>query len=129
MVRYVWWGNTHVRSPAQAGIAVTANSTVVDGRMSVAMQVVQTEKSNGYLFAKSSASGGLRHWSLYSKPGRVQFYYLTRARSRHLTLNFDVDLTDARPVAGLGGLFTLCSAHARADSSPHFRPKVTAARH
>jgi hypothetical protein len=50
----------------QSGVAVTASSTLdANGKMSVAMHFVQTEKSKGYLYAKSSASGWLRYWGLH----------------------------------------------------------------
>ena len=47
-------------------------------------------------FQKSNGSGGLRYYSLYSKPGLVYFYYALNGASKHQFLKFNIDLSDDR---------------------------------
>ena len=78
------------------GLTVLSNSTAAAGKMSVTMQLLQVKDSRGYLFAKSSASGLVRSWALYSKPSRVTLYYVVDDESKHRSIHFNVDLSDQR---------------------------------
>ena len=78
-----------------AGIEITKLDTAAS-KMSVAMKVIQQFDESGYLFAKSSISGGLRYYALYSRPGSLQFFYTTKGRSKHSKLTFRVDIADGQ---------------------------------
>ena len=79
----------------EAGIEITKHDTAA-GKMSVAMKVIQQFDESGYLFAKSTLSGGLRYYALYSKPGAINFYYATKGKSKHSMLKFKVDIADGQ---------------------------------
>jgi hypothetical protein len=90
-------GFVYTGKGSKGGLLVTANSTVgFHGQMTVAMHMIQIEGSSGYLFSKSSASGAVRSWSVYSKPEKVILYYLLDGAANHKSIVFDVDLTDER---------------------------------
>ena len=78
-----------------AGIEITKLDAAAR-KMSVAMKVIQQFDESGYLFAKSSISGGLRYYALYSRPGSLQFFYTTFGRSKHSKLTFRVDIANGK---------------------------------
>lgn len=60
----------------------SATSFRVSGNVTVYFTVRQQSGSSGYVFSKSNPAGDIRYLSLYSRPGAIWLYYMTRG-TRH----------------------------------------------
>ena len=94
LLRVVKGASFFVSHPSQQGLAISQG--VLAPTFSVAFRV--TARRGGYLFAKTSADGGVRHYSLYSSRSNRQLvmYYQMQGSSTRKAQLFKADLLDGR---------------------------------